>query len=299
VAANEVRIEPGGTVEARGDSDEAADRASQAKPAEKWYEITLENSIHFDTNPEVKSDDEDQDWADVVKLAAVGRFFKNEKVEVGGQYAFYGEFYSDADERDLMGHTLGLYLTRMATPVSFRCDYQFGLYILDDETYLRKHSLMPMLFWVTSGRSMELFRLSVASNDYPEDEGLEGSDWSLQLRHYYFLDAAKNVRLSLGYKYTSTDADDNSEDNAAHRYSADIKMAAPAGMSVLVRVNYTSKNYRGSRDDEKLGYRLELTKALSDIWSFTFGLDSTNNNSDEALAGYRRDIGFFSIRAVL
>ncbi len=293
-AANDVRIEPGGQVETNQNTDSVPKQAS----TEKNCDITIENSIHYDTNPEVKSADESGDWCDVVKLSVVGRFFKNDKIKVGGQYAFYGEFYGDVEERNLEGHTAGLYVSRMATPVSFRLDYQYGHYVLDEETYLRKHSLIPMLFWGTSRKSMEMFRLSISTNDYPKEEGLEGDDWSFQLRHFYFFDEEKKARLSLGYKYTGTDADDNSEDNASHRYAADVKLLAPAGFSVLARITYTAKHYRGSRDDEKLGYRMELTKALNKALSFTFGIDATCNNSDEALAEYQRQIIFVSIKCV-
>jgi hypothetical protein len=295
-AQDDVRVEPGGQVETRREENPRDTEPEEAGTEEKRFDFTVETSIHYDSNPEVSSDDEEDDWGDVLKLSALVRFVDTEQVEAGGLYSFYGEFYSDVDERDLMGHTVGLYVSRIANPVSVRLDYQFAHFLVDSESYLRKHTVAPMLFWGSSAKTLEMLRFSASSNDYPEDENLDGSDWSLQVRHFHFLDAEKKKRCSIGYKYTDTEADDSDEDNVSHRVSTDLNVPLPRDMTMLTRLSYTAKEYGGGRDDEKLGYRVEFAKPLSSTWTLIFGHDGTNNDSDDPVADYRRNITFLSIR---
>lgn len=298
LVGGEARLEPTGEV-----VTEAREVVEEKVPAEdvekKRVSFTLENRINYDSNPEVVSTDEKEGWADVIKFSAGGRFFKKAADEIGGQYTFYGEFYSDVDGRDLTGHIGSIYYARISSPLSMRVDYLYSRYILDDETYLHKHTLAPMIFYAWGPKAIEMVRLALSSNKYPTMDALDGSDWSLHLRHFVFLDAERTKRLFIGYKYADLEADDDAQSYTAHRIRGDARLPLNWKMTLLLSMDYISKDFEGGtgRDDDRTEYQVEMSRPLGEISTVTLGHSSISNNSNVATADYSRNITFLSLKA--
>lgn len=296
LAADPAGLEPGGELETEWE-DEPEDRLpSQDEPKKDWF-LKLENTINYDSNPAVAPTDEEDDWADILKLTVGKTFKKSGPHEVGGQYSFYGEFYSDQDERNILGHTIDLYYGKMTTPLSFRVDYMYSRYELDNDVYLRKHGIAPLLFYAPGGNTIEMIRMSYSVNEYPTMEVLDGSDWSIQLRHFHFLDQAKKMRLSLSYKYSSTDTDDSDQSYVSHQIGVGFKAPMAGGITATLGVDYSSKEYGGGREDDGWLYGIGFAKPINETWSVSLDYSSTNNDSDDLVAEYTRNVISFTVSA--
>jgi len=299
VAEDSASFEPGGELETER-QDDIEDRVPSDdadKPKRDWF-IKLENTINYDSNPAVAPSDEEDDWADIFKLTMGKTFKKSGPHEVGGQYSLYGEFYSDQNERNILGHTLDLYYGRIKTPTSFRLDYMYSRYELDNDVYLRKHTIAPLLFYAPGGKNIEMLRFAYSLNEYPTMETLDGSDWSIQLRHFQFLDEAKKKRVNFSYKYSTTDTDDDDQSYDAHQIGVGLR--APMGGSGIIAeisVDYTHKEYDGGRDDDGWAYGINFTKPVSENWSVSLGYTGNDNDSNDPVADYSRNVVSFTVSA--
>jgi len=298
-AEDSASFEPGGELETER-QDDIEDRVPQddgGAPRKNWF-VKLENKINYDSNPAVAPSDEEDDWADIFMLTMGKTFKKSGPHELGGQYSFYGEFYSDQNERNILGHTLDLYYGKMATPTSFRLDYMYSRYELDTDVYLRKHTVAPLLFYAPGGKRIEMLRFAYSFNEYPTMETLDGSDWSVQLRHFHFLDQAKKKRVSFSYKYSAADTDDSDQSYDSHQFGVDFK--APLGETGIVAelsVSYSHKEYDSGRDDDGWDYGIDFTKAVSRNWSVALGYNGTDNDSNDPVADYSRNVVSFTVSA--
>ena len=102
-------------------------------------------------------------------------------------YSFYGENYNDTEDQDLQGHIFDIYYSCMLDPLVMRLDYMYNHFQLDDKDYLQKHTVAPMLFYNSGAMAMEMLRIALSSNEYPESPDLDGEDWSVQFRHFCFV----------------------------------------------------------------------------------------------------------------
>ncbi|MFC1671672.1 surface lipoprotein assembly modifier [Planctomycetota bacterium] len=296
LAEDSASFEPGGELETLRE-DELEDRLPSADPPKKNWFLKLDNTINYDSNPAVAPSDEEDDWADIFKLTAGKTFKKSGPHEIGGQYSFYGEFYSDQDERNIIGHTLDLYYGKMTTPLSFRIDYMYSRYELDNDVYLRKHGVAPLLFYAPGGRNIEMLRMSYSWNEYPSMEVLDGTDWSIQLRHFHFLDEAKKMRLSVSYKFASTDADDSDQSYISHQAGVGLTAPMAGGMTVTLGIDYSRKEYDGGREDNGMVYGIGFAKPINETWSVSLDYSSTDNSSDDPVADYIRNVVSFTMSA--
>ncbi len=249
-----VRIQPGGEIE----TDISTGTVEQEfvpdddQQQGKRIMLSFSNRINHDSNPLVVATGEEEDWANVLNLSVGGKFLTRGLHEVGGQYNFYGEFYQDLDGRDIAGHIVDLYYSWFGDPLTVRVDYIYSHFILDDEPYMHKHTLAPMLFYVSGKLSMEMVRLAVSSNTYPDVDTLDGTDWTFQLTHFRFLDEARTKRLSMGYKYANNDADDNNQDYEAHEINAGVQWPLIWQLKAVVDLSWIQKVYGSNSGDDKI-----------------------------------------------
>lgn len=273
------------------------ERAVQEGMQKKKIGFSGQYKLYYDTNPEFVSSGENEDWVHALQLSARGKFVERGPHEVGGQYTLSGDWHTDVDEKDILGHIVNLYYGRDLGKANFRFDYLFSHYSEANKEYLQKHTFAPMFFYGSSSRTLEMVRLAVSANKYPDLDAYDGTDWSLQLRHFHFLDAQKKKRLSISYKYANNDADDDDNSYAAHRIKADFKFPLAVKFTGVVELGFTAKKFDGGRDDEKTEYGLEFTRPINDYWKISFGHSGTNNQSDADGSDYERSVTFVAARA--
>ncbi len=198
-----------------------------------------------------------------------------------------------------MGHIANLYYSWSTGPLMVRTDYIYSGYALDGEAYLRKHTLAPLVLYSWAPNVLEMARLTYSVNEYPGMDALDGTDWSIQLRHFMFLDAEKKCRASIEYKYTGLDADDGDQSYTAHRIRGDIRFPLKwQDITAQLSVSGTRKEYDDvSRDDDKMEYELEVSRPLNEIWSAALRHNSITNDSDDPTMDYDRNITSLSIKA--
>jgi hypothetical protein len=129
-------------------------------------------------------------------------------------------------------------------------------------------------------------------------ETLDGSDWSVQLRHFHFLDQAKKKRVSFSYKYSAADTDDSDQSYDSHQIGVDFK--APLGETGIVAelsVSYSHKEYDSGRDDDGWDYGIDFTKSISKNWNVALGYSGTDNDSNDPVADYSRNVVSFTVSA--
>ena len=142
-----------------------------------------------------------------------------------------------------------------------------------------------------------MVRVAVSVNEYPDLGAFDGTDWSLQMRHFHFLDAQKQKRLSISYKFAQNDADDDDNSYDAHRIKGDFKFPLIAKFTGTVELSFTAKEFGGGRDDEKMEYGLEFARPINDHWKISFGHNGTDNQSDAANSDYERSVTFAAATA--
>lgn len=294
-----VRIQPGGEIEADISTGTMEQEfvPDDDQQQGKRINFSFSNRINHDSNPLVVATGEDEDWADVLNLSVGGKFLTRGLHEVGGQYSFYGEFYQELDGRDIAGHIVDIYYSWMGDPVTLRVDYMYSHFLLDDEPYMHKHTLAPMLLYISGKLSMEMARLAVSSNSYPDVATLDGTDWTFQLTHFRFLDEARKKRLSLGYKYSNNDADDNNQGYKADEINAGVQWPLIWQLKAVVDFAWSRKVYGSNRGDEKIDYGLEISRPINKMWSAALGYESINNDSGDAISEYERNITYFLVSA--
>lgn len=272
-------------------------RAVQEGMQKKKIGFSAQYKLYYDTNPEFVSSGENEDWVHALQFSARGKFVENGPHKVGGQYILTGNWHTDVTEKDLLGHIANLYYSRDLGKANFRFDYLFSHYSEDTKEFLQKHTFAPMFFYGSSSRTLEMVRLAVSVNKYPDLDGYEGTDWTLQLRHFHFLDAQKKKRVSISYKYANNDADDDDNSYKAHRIKADFKFSLAAEITGMVELGFTAKDFGGGRDDEKTEYGFEFTKPINDYWKISFGHNGTDNQSDANGSDYERNVTFIAVKA--
>lgn len=297
----ESKMPPEAEVEEEPVKDEVEDEAeakSEDKAEdkkEKRISFTFENKINYDSNPDLVSTDVKEDWADIVSFSVGGKFFKKGKNEVGGQYSFYGEFYADVSERNLVGHIADVYYAWLSSPLSIRVDYLYNQFTVNDEVYLNKHTVAPLLFYMAGSR-LEMVRIAYSVNSYPDAENLDGSDWSFQVRHFMFFGAQKKKRVSIEYKYFNTDAEDDDQDYDTHQVSVDAQLPLPRKITIVMKAAGSHKEYGSGREDDKIEYKVEFSRLLYKAWTAALGHEFITNDSDDANSNYERNITFLSLR---
>jgi hypothetical protein len=272
-------------------------RAVEEGMQKKKVGFSGQYKLYYDSNPEFVSTGEEEDWVHALQLTARAKFVESGPHEAGGQYTLSGDWHTDVDEKDILGHVVDLHYGRDLDKSNFRFDYIFSHYSQDTEEYLQKHTFAPMFFYGSSGRTLEMVRLAASVNEYPDLSGFDGTDWSLQVRHFHFLDAQKQKRVSISYKFAKNDADDDNNSYDSHRIKGDLKFPLVAKFTGVVELSFTAKEFGGGRDDEKVEYGLEFTRPINDYWKISFGHSGTDNQSDAANSDYERSVTFVAATA--
>jgi Tfp pilus assembly protein PilF len=281
----------------------------EEKQARKPYSLYLKLGYGYDSNVTLDPLDEDvfsdeDDYFNRVHFSGKLNVINRKDLVLGAGYSHYQSWYNDLEEYDLMGSLFSVYAKYYLRPFTLGLSYLPSYYWLDQDSYLRRHTVKPEVIWEWKDRLSTVLSYSYSDNDYFQDEGWSGD------RHEGYLDAYYSILDKMGFLFGGIGYEANNASNPDQDYGwLKTRVGAlfylPWELELDVRGRYQNKQYDNvdtffgvKREDDKYYGAVSLARKLFYQWLAIVGeFNYTKNNSNISTYEYDKYVGALYLRA--
>ena len=303
------------------DVRDEADSSAVVRNAEQWisaierggavrpYRLHLKLGRRYDDNVVLEPADtdfvtEESDGGTLFLFSGRYDFPRRGPVSFGAGYSHYQIVYDDLDAYDITGSIPSLHGRYHLGDLTLSMTYLPSYFWVDGESYLRRHHLMPAVWWKLAERY--LLRLSYYYYDdtYFMNADRSGSRNGVALRLYAGLPWLGSVVYGeVGYEDNAADA----EYEDFEKWRCEIGGAAELPFRLTLRgaAEYANRSFGAApvpdevaSDDKRLTATLSLTRPIYFDWlGMSLEYRYVGNDADNASYEYDRNMVTLSVTA--
>lgn len=300
---------------------EAADSATVARNAEQWiaaierggavrpYRLNLKLGRRYDDNVVLEPADTDfvtdeSDGGTLLFFSGRYDFLRRGPISLGAGYSHYQIVYDDLDAYNLTGSIPTLYGSYRLGDFTLSMSYLPSYYWADGDSYLRRHHLMPAVWWKPADRYLLRFSYHYYDDTYFMDADRSGSRNGVALRLYTGLPRLAGVVYGeVGYEDNAADA--GYEDFEKWRCEVGGAAELPFRLTLRGTAEFASRSFGAApspelaeRDDTRLTTTLSLERPVYFDWlGVSLEYRYVGNDSDNAFYEYDRNMVTLSVTA--